>query len=202
MQAGEVPLPAGPSPSHCAQPPPGKTTEVTATRDQVATRSRQPLQLAALPLGRPRSLETSPQTSEPLLSRGAARIQGHRMPGPLEAAGLARLTPVGWHVGGISSQGPQEGRLRRPTPHRPRTHWGVCCLSLQRVGETLTVPVSKGRHGCPGQGVGSLNSRPQRPPGTAAVRHGRPAGPVGTVLARRPLTTMQRKGCCPGQAQF
>lgn len=102
--------------------------------------------------------------------------------------------PVGWHVGGTLSQGPQEGRLRRPTPHRPGTRWGACCLSLQPVSETLVVLVSKGRHGCPGHSGGSLNSRPQWPPSTAAVCHGRPAGPVGTVLAGRPLTNTQKKG--------
>ena len=53
MQAGEVPLPAGPNPSHCAQQSPSKTPEATATRDQLATRGRWPLQVAALSLGRP-----------------------------------------------------------------------------------------------------------------------------------------------------
>lgn len=194
MQAGEVPHPAGPSPSHCAQQPPRKTPEATATRDQLATGADGHFSSLPCLSVAPRSLETSPRTSEPLLSRGAARIQGHRMPGLLEAAGLAQLTPVGWHVGGTSSQGPQEGRLRRPTTHRPGTRWGTCCLSPQPVSETLVVLVSEGRHSCPGQGWGSLNSRPQRPPSTTAVCHGRPAGPVGTVLARRPLTNTQRKG--------
>lgn len=202
MQAGEVPLPAGPSPSHCAQQPPGKTTEATATRDQVAARSRQPLQPAALPLGRPQVPGNIPSNLRAPSVKGGCKNPGPQDARPSGSGWPGALTPMGWQVGGTSSQGPQEGRLRRPTPHRPRTRWGVCCLSLQPVRETLVVPVSEGRHGCRGQGAGSLNSRPQRPPGTAAVRHGRPAGPVGTVLARRPLTTMQRKGCCPGQAQF